>query len=79
MLEGGDAINQFKAAEREQLNAFMLEMPQADRLSVKELVAFFDNEGSLSPIIDALGQKTKQESISSATVTAASVLPQIKI
>jgi hypothetical protein len=72
MLEGGDAINQFKAAEREQLNAFMLEMPEADRLSVKELVAFFDNEGNLSPIIDALGQKTKQESISSATVTAAS-------
>jgi outer membrane autotransporter protein len=72
MLEGGDAINQFKAAEREQLNAFMLEMPEADRLSVKELVAFFDNEGNLSPIIDALGQKTKQESISSATVMAAS-------
>ena len=72
MLEGGDAINQFKAAEREQLNAFMLEMPEADRLSVKELVAFFDNEGNLSPIVDALGQKTKQESISSATVTAAS-------
>lgn len=72
MLEGGDAINQFKAAEREQLNAFMLEMSKADRLSVKELVAFFDNEGNLSPIIDALGQKTKQESISSAIVTAAS-------
>jgi outer membrane autotransporter protein len=72
MLEGGDAINQFKAAEREQLNAFMLEMPQADRLSVKELVAFFDNEGSLSPIIDALGQKTKQESTTSIPVMTAS-------
>ena len=72
MFKGGDVINQFKSAEREQLNAFMLEIPEADRLSVKELIAFFDNEGNLSPIIDALGQKTKQESTTSTPVMTAS-------
>ncbi|MBM3467388.1 MAG: hypothetical protein FJX70_06130, partial [Alphaproteobacteria bacterium] len=72
MLEGGEVINQFKSAEREQLNAFMLEMPEADRLTVKELISFFDQEGSLSPIIDALGQKTKQESTTSTSVVTGS-------
>ena len=72
MLEGGEVINQFKSAEREQLNTFMLEMSEADRQTAKELVAFFDNEGNLSPIIDALGQKTKQESTTSTPVMTAS-------
>jgi outer membrane autotransporter protein len=72
MLEGGEIINQFKSAEREQLNTFMLEMSEADRQTAKELVAFFDNEGNLSPIIDALGQKTKQESTTSTPVMTAS-------
>lgn len=72
MLEGGEIINQFKSAEREQLNTFMLEMSEADRQTAKELVAFFDNEGNLSPIIDALGQKTKQESTTATPVMTAS-------
>ena len=50
----------------------MLEMPEADRLTVKELISFFDQEGSLSPIIDALGQKTKQESTTSTSVVTGS-------
>ena len=50
----------------------MLEMSEADRQTAKELVAFFDNEGNLSPIIDALGQKTKQESTTATPVMTAS-------